>query len=132
MAVVNHPSQISFFVRPPKLPILIMDPWPIQAAHSLRALASALARAAVRHPNLRTVSLAGGDGAAWIYFPEDGFAMPAIRPRHFWTKAQIVEAYNRACADERDHYSYSLPNRSLPRVVAEVAALLAHRAGPNR
>ena len=126
--VVPSPSAITFFPRPPKLPVLIMDPKPILAADTLNRLAGLLVQVAERNPSARTISLAGGDGTAFTYESESRFLMRSFGSRHIWTKREIVQAYNATCVDDRDRYTYSLPNKSLPQVVVDVATLLIVRA----
>jgi hypothetical protein len=125
---VPSPSAITFFPRPPKLPVLIMDPKPILAANTLSRLAALLAQVAERNPTVRTISLAGGDGTAFTFESENGFLLRSFGRRHIWTKREIVQAYNATCVDDRDRYTYSLPNRGLPQVVVDVAALLLVRS----
>jgi hypothetical protein len=107
--------------------MLILDPKPILAVDSLSELASMLAQVADRNPTARTISLAGGDGVAFTYESGSGLLLRTFGPRHIWTKREIVQAYNATCVDDHDCYTYSLPNRSLPEVVADVAALLSLR-----
>jgi hypothetical protein len=126
--MMPSPSAITFFPRPPKLPVLIMDPKPILAAHTLKGLARLLTRIAEHNPTVRTISLAGGDGTAFTYESESGFLMRSFGRRNIWTKREIVQTYNATCVDDRDRYTYSLPNRSLPQVVVDVATLLRVRS----
>jgi hypothetical protein len=104
-----------------------MDPKPILAANTLGKLAALLAQIAERNPTTRTISLAGGDGTAFTYEPDSRFVMRSFGSRHIWTKREIVQAYNATCVDDRDRYTYSLPNKSLPQVVVDVATLLIVR-----
>ena len=105
-----------------------MDPKRILAADTLKRLAGLLIQVAENNPTVRTISLAGGDGTAFTYESESGFLMRSFGSRNIWTKREIVQAYNATCVDDRDRYIYSLPNRSLPQVVADVATLLIARS----
>ena len=117
----------TFFPRPPKLPILILEPKPILAADTLSRLAALLAQIVDRNPTVRTISLAGGDGTAFTFLPDSGMLFRSFDGRHIWTKHEIVESYNGTCVDDRDLYTYSLPNKRLPQVVVDVATLLIAR-----
>ncbi len=120
-------SEIVFFPRPPKLPVLVMDPKPILAADTLSGLASVLTQIVDRNPTGRTICLAGGDGTAFTYDLDSGHFLRSFGPRHIWTKGEIVQAYNTSCVDERDRYIYSLANRRLQQVIADVALLILRR-----
>jgi len=122
-----RPSEIFFFPRPPRLPVLVMDPRPILAADSLRGLASVLRQIADLNPTSRTICLAGGDGTAFTYDLDSGHFLRSFGSRNIWTKNEIVQAYNASCVDERDRYMYSLANRRLQQVVADVALLILRR-----
>jgi len=128
MVVVPTPTAITFFPRPPRFPVLIMDPKPILAADSLSRLVALLAQVAERNSTARTISLAGGDGTAFTYESESRFLLRSFGSRHIWTKREIVLAYNATCVDDRDRYTYSLPNKSLPQVIVDVATLLMVRS----
>jgi hypothetical protein len=108
--------------------VLIMDPKPILAAESLSKLVALVAQVAERNPTDRAISLAGGDGTAFTYDSESGFILRSFGSRHIWTKREIVQAYNATCVDDRDRYTYSLPNKSLPQVIVDVATLLMVRS----
>jgi len=120
-------SEIFFFPRPPKLPVLVMDPRPILAADSLSGLVSVLRQISDLNTTGRTICLAGGDGMAFTYDLDSGHLLRSFGPRHIWTKNEIVQAYNASCVDERDRYMYSLANRRLHQVVADVALLILRR-----
>jgi hypothetical protein len=105
-----------------------MDPKPILAVDGLSRLVALLAQLADRNPSAGTISLAGGDGTAFTYESESGLLLRSFGSRHAWTKREIVQAYNATCVDDRDRYTYSLPNKSLPQVIVDVATLLMVRS----
>ena len=117
-------SGLKFVIRRPRFPIICQIGVELVAGNTLQQFERRLKKVDLSADN--TFSIVDGRGEGWSLHPE----LSAISPLTIdktWTKARVIEMFNRSANAQRAGLQYpqrSLANRRLDAVIREVAELL--------
>ncbi len=116
-------TALGFLFRKPRLPILIDVGTGLGAAKSWAAFERMFAKLDIA--DRTAYDVIDVTGQAFIFYPEHmAFSPLTIRKR--WTKASIIARYNASrVAGQPEYPATSLGNKSMEKVVTDIAELLA-------
>ena len=126
-------SELKYVIRRPRFPIICQIGEELVAGNTLQQFERRLKKVDITAA--KSFKIVDGTGEGWVLHPD----LSAISPFTFdriWTKARVIEMFNRSANAQRAGLQYpqrSLANRRLDAVIREVAELLnqAKRAVPR-
>ncbi len=117
-------SELKFVIRRPRFPIICQIGAELVAGNTLQQFERRLKK--VNITAAKSFKIVDGTGEGWVLHPD----LSAISPFTFdriWTKARVIESFNRSANAQRAGLQYpqrSLANRRLDAVIRDVAELL--------
>jgi len=117
-------SELKYLLRRPHFPIICQIGEDLVAGNTLQEFERRLKR--VDLTAAQTFKIVDGRGEGWVLHPDLSAISPLTLDRT-WTKARVIEMFNRSANAQRADLQYpqrSLANRRLDVVIREIAELL--------